>query len=81
LLRSGLKDLVAGGLGFIGSNLVSKLGKRGCEVWTCDLKHAEIENYVRCDVGRFPALSRWEMFGHALFSEFGCCKFTLLSGG
>ena len=57
MLRSGLKVLVAGGLGFIGSNLVSKLGKRGCEVWACALKHAEMENYVRCDVGRFPAIT------------------------
>jgi len=29
--------LVTGGLGFIGSNLVSELRKRGHEIWVCDL--------------------------------------------
>jgi len=42
--------LVTGGQGFIGSNLVAELGKRGHYVWACDLTHSEAENYIRCDV-------------------------------
>ena len=56
--RSIVKVLVTGGLGFIGSNLVAELEKRGHSVWACDLMHAEMENYVRCDVGRFRQVER-----------------------
>ena len=34
-----MKILVTGGLGFIGSNLVTELRTRGHEVWVCDLMH------------------------------------------
>jgi len=48
-----MKILVTGGLGFIGSNLVSELRKRGYEVWACDLMHSHADNYVRCDVSKY----------------------------
>ncbi|MBI2868941.1 MAG: NAD(P)-dependent oxidoreductase [Chloroflexi bacterium] len=41
---------VTGGLGFIGSNLVPELRRRGHEVWLCDLGQSGVKNYVRCDV-------------------------------
>ena len=50
--------LITGGLGFIGSNLVPELRKRGNEVWVCDLGHSEEPNYVRCDVTRYRQLER-----------------------
>jgi dTDP-glucose 4,6-dehydratase len=52
------KVLVTGGQGFIGSNLLNELEKRGHEVWACDVMNAERENYVRCDVGRFRQVER-----------------------
>jgi dTDP-glucose 4,6-dehydratase len=52
------KVLVTGGRGFIGSNLVDELEKRGHEVWACDLMNAARENYIRCDVGRFRQVER-----------------------
>ncbi|NIN52398.1 MAG: NAD-dependent epimerase/dehydratase family protein, partial [Nitrososphaeria archaeon] len=53
-----MKVLVTGGRGFIGSNLVGELERRGYDVWACDLAHAELENYIRCDVGRFRQVER-----------------------
>jgi dTDP-glucose 4,6-dehydratase len=47
------KILVTGGKGFIGTNLVSELERRGHDVWVCDLGQAEGENYIRCDVGKY----------------------------
>ena len=55
------KILVTGGLGFIGSNLVPELRKRGHEVWICDLGQSEGPNYIRCDVSRYRQLER--LFG------------------
>ncbi len=52
------KILVTGGLGFIGSNLVPELTRRGHEVWVCDLVHSEGPNYVRCDVTKHRQLER-----------------------
>ena len=52
------KVLVTGGLGFIGSNLVPELEKRGQEVWVCDLTHSKGPNYIRCDVSKYRQLER-----------------------
>ena len=52
------KILVTGGLGFIGSNLVPELGRRGHEVWICDLGQSERPNYIRCDVSKYRQLER-----------------------
>ena len=51
------KILVTGGKGFIGANLTSELEKRGHEVVTCDIVHAEEANHHRCDVRSFRQLS------------------------
>lgn len=50
--------LVLGGTGFIGSNLVKELDKRGHEVWAADLLNSERPNYVRCDISRFRQVER-----------------------
>jgi len=52
------KVLVTGGRGFIGSNLVKELKRRGHEVWVCDLMHCEMENYIRCDVSKFRQVEK-----------------------
>jgi dTDP-glucose 4,6-dehydratase len=52
------KVLVTGGLGFIGSNLVHELEKRGHDVWVCDLIHSAREKFVRCDVGKYRQMER-----------------------
>jgi len=48
-----MKILVTGGLGFVGSNLVSELKRRGHDVWVCDLMHSAVPNYTRCDVSKY----------------------------
>jgi len=65
LHSSGAKILVTGGRGFIGSNLLRELQKRGHEVWACDLMHCDLENYVRCDVSKFRQVER--VFGEHAF--------------
>ena len=52
------KVLVTGGSGFIGSNLVKELNKRGHEVWLCDLMHCGTRNFIRCDVGKYNQVER-----------------------
>jgi dTDP-glucose 4,6-dehydratase len=52
------KILVTGGCGFIGSNLVDELNRRGHEVWLCDLMHSEKSRFVRCDVGKYSQVER-----------------------
>ena len=50
--------LVTGGLGVIGSRLVSHLRERGCEVIVSDKAVLKQENYVRGDVTRYEELVR-----------------------
>ena len=50
--------LVTGGAGFIGTNLVAELRKRGHQVLACDLYNTERENYTRCDVGKYRQIER-----------------------
>jgi dTDP-glucose 4,6-dehydratase len=47
-----------GGLGFIGSNLVRELRKRGHDVWLCDLRHSEDPKSIRCDISKFRQVER-----------------------
>ena len=50
--------LVTGGAGFIGTNLVNELKKRGHEVASLDLYNTERDNYIRADVRNFRQLER-----------------------
>lgn len=52
------KILVTGGAGFIGTNLVFELEKRGHEVIACDIYNTERENYIRADVRNFRQIER-----------------------
>jgi dTDP-glucose 4,6-dehydratase len=53
-----MRILVTGGLGFIGSNLVKELRKKGHDVYLCDLRHNEDPKSIRCDVGQFRQVER-----------------------
>ncbi len=44
------KILVTGSEGFVGSNLIPELERRGHHVWGCDLMHKPREMYMRADV-------------------------------
>ncbi len=59
------KILVTGGAGFIGSNLVPELRRRGHEVWVCDLGQSEGPSYIRCDTSKYRQLER--IFGNHSF--------------
>ncbi|MFX0087804.1 MAG: NAD-dependent epimerase/dehydratase family protein [Candidatus Hodarchaeota archaeon] len=50
--------LVTGGAGFLGINLISELQKRNYEVYSLDLLHHHMENYIRCDVRSYRQLKR-----------------------
>ena len=52
------KVLVTGGKGFIGSNLVKELRRRGHDVWFCDLTHSDDPKSVRCDVSKYRQVER-----------------------
>jgi dTDP-glucose 4,6-dehydratase len=49
---------VTGGAGFIGTNLVNELGRRGHEVLAVDLFNTDREDYLRADVRSFRQLER-----------------------
>jgi dTDP-glucose 4,6-dehydratase len=50
------KILITGGAGFIGTNLVNELQKRGHEVLAVDLSNTDRENYIRTDVRNYRQL-------------------------
>jgi dTDP-glucose 4,6-dehydratase len=68
--------LVTGGLGAVGSHLVSELRGRGHEVWINDLRHHHDARYLRGDVGDYRQLENvvskrpFELVYH-LAAEFG----------
>jgi len=68
--------LVTGGAGFIGTNLVNELNKRGHEVIALDLYNTERENYIRTDVKNYRQLERvfekWKFdYVYHLAAEYG----------
>lgn len=68
--------LVTGGAGFIGTNLVNELRKRGHEVIALDLYNTDREGYLRADVRNYRQLERafdkWEFdYIYHLAAEYG----------
>jgi dTDP-glucose 4,6-dehydratase len=55
---AGKKILVTGGRGFIASNLVPELQKRGHQVWICDLMHSSEDKYIRCDITKYRQVEK-----------------------
>ena len=50
--------LVTGGLGAVGTHLVSELRSRGHRVFVADMRHHHDPDYARCDVGEFHQVER-----------------------
>jgi dTDP-glucose 4,6-dehydratase len=50
--------LVTGGAGFIGTNLVNELRRRGHDVIALDLYNTDRDNYIRADVRNYRQLER-----------------------
>jgi dTDP-glucose 4,6-dehydratase len=50
--------LVTGGAGFIGTNLVNELQKRGHSVLAADLYNTDRENYIRADVRNYRQVEK-----------------------
>jgi len=50
--------LVTGGAGFIGTNLVNELRRRGHEVVAADLMNTDREDYIRADTRSYRQLER-----------------------
>jgi len=68
--------LVTGGAGFIGTNLVKELRRRGHEVIALDLYNTDREGYLRADVRNYRQLERafdtWEFdYVYHLAAEYG----------
>jgi dTDP-glucose 4,6-dehydratase len=64
------KILVTGGAGFIGTNLVNELRKRGHEVIAADLYNTERDNYIRTDVKSYaPFAGEAEIQDDLLFKR------------
>jgi dTDP-glucose 4,6-dehydratase len=68
--------LVTGGAGFIGTNLVKELKKRGHEIVAADLYNTDRENYIRADVRKYRQLEKvfdnWECeYVYHLAAEYG----------
>src|SRR5450432_379403 len=57
-MSSGKSILVTGGLGAVGSYLVSELRGRGHDVFVADMRHHHDPQYARCDVGEFHQVER-----------------------
>ena len=55
---AGKRILVTGGRGFIASNLVPELRKRGHQVWTCDLMNSSEGKYIRCDIAKYRQVEK-----------------------
>ena len=53
-----MKILVTGGLGTIGSQLCQELQRLENRVWVCDLPHASVLNYIRCDIANYQQVER-----------------------
>ena len=66
---SGRKILVTGGGGFIGTNLVNELRRRGHDVLAVDLLNRDRESYVRCDMKHHRQVER-------IFNEYGPFDFV-----
>jgi dTDP-glucose 4,6-dehydratase len=52
------KVLVTGGAGFIGTNLVNEMEKRGHDVLAIDLYHTDREHYMRADIRNYRQLRK-----------------------
>lgn len=53
-----MEIMVTGGLGFIGSNLVPELRRKGHDVWVCDQRNSGELNYFRCDISKYRQVER-----------------------
>lgn len=53
-----MRILITGSLGTLGVPLIKELEEKGHEVFGCDLRHTEKENYMRCDIAEYRQLER-----------------------
>ena len=70
------KILVTGGAGFIGTNLVNELRRRGHEVIALDLYNTDSDDYIRADVRNYrqleKAFEQWSFdYVYHLAAEYG----------